>query len=262
MKGGGVGGATKSNVKFRMPTAENLIPIRIDVEVEGQRFKDAFTWNPNDSDFEVTTFAMRTVKDLNLAMAFIPLIAQSIQTQVNEFRGYEGLEMTMGERVHCLKLDLRVNSTVIRDQFLWDLGNLDTDPEEFARCLCKDLELEDPEVGPAVAFAIREQLYELVVLSVSSGRETRISKKSRRDWALDFSQSSKAVSSFELMKRSSSKSSAVRKRNEWDFFEPIVEILTREEVEALEAREERNARIKKRQEEKDDLYVNRYARER
>lgn len=186
----------------------------------------------------------------------------TLTTQVNEFRSYEGLEMTMGERVHCLKLDLRVNSTVIRDQFLWDLGNLESDPEEFARCLCKDLELEDPEVGPAVAFAIREQLYELAVLSVSSGRETRISKKSRRDWALDFSQSSKAVSAFELMKRTSSKSSAVRKRNEWDFFEPIVEILTREEVEALEAREERNARIKKRQEEKDDLYVNRYARDR
>lgn len=262
MKGGGFGGVTKSNVKFRMPTSENLIPIRIDLEVEGQRFKDAFTWNPNDLDSEVTAFAMRTVKDLNLAMAFIPLITQSIQTQVNEFRSYEGLEMTMGERVHCLKLDLRVNSTVIRDQFLWDLGNLDSDPEEFARCLCKDLELDDPEVAPAVALAIREQLYELAVLSVSSGRETRISKKSRRDWALDFSQSSKAVSAFELMKRSSNKSSAVRKRNEWDFFEPVVEILTREEVEALEAREERNARIKKRQEEKEDLYVNRYARER
>ncbi|MCO5576102.1 hypothetical protein L7F22_029909 [Adiantum nelumboides] len=261
MKGGAHGGGVpKSNVKFQMPTAENLIPIRIDVEVDGQRFKDAFTWNPNELDVEITAFARRTVKDLNLPMAFLPLIAQSIQTQVNEFRSYEGLEMIAGERVHCLKLDLRVNSTVIRDQFLWDLGNLESDPEEFARCLCKDLELEDPEVGPAVAFAIREQLYELAVLSVSSGRETRISKKSRREWAMDFSQSSKAVSAFELMKRSSSKSSAVRKRNEWDFFEPIVEILTKEEVEALEAREERNARIKKQQEEKDDLYVNRYSR--
>ncbi|MCO5550403.1 hypothetical protein L7F22_003887 [Adiantum nelumboides] len=292
MKGGAHGGGVpKSNVKFQMPTAENLIPIRIDVEVEGQRFKDAFTWNPNELDVEITAFARRTVKDLNLPMAFLPLIAQSIQTQVNEFRSYEGLEMIAGERVHCLKLDLRVNNTVIRDQFLWDLGNLESNPEEFARCLCKDLELEDPEVGPAVAFAIREQLYELAVLSVSSGRETRISKKSRREWAMDFSQSRfdllvqmyvgilfkhfylaiylkclslvaarQCLDAFELMKRSSSKSSAVRKKNEWDFFEPIVEILTKEEVEALEAREERNARIKKRQEEKDDLYVNRYSR--
>lgn len=232
----------------------------MDVESEGQRYKDAFTWNANDPESEITVFAKRTVKDLNLSSTFIPLIVQSIQAQVIEFRSYEGLEMTTGERVHCLKLDLRVNSTVIRDQFLWDLGNLDSDPEEFARCLCRDLELEDPEVGPAIAVAIREQLYELAVQSTSSGRETRISKKTRRDWTMDFTQSSKVVSAFELMKRSSSKSSAVRKRNEWDLFEPVVEILTKEEVEVLDAREERNARLKKRQEEKDDPYLNRYIR--
>ena len=29
------------------PTAENLIPIRLDIEIDGQRYKDAFTWNPS-----------------------------------------------------------------------------------------------------------------------------------------------------------------------------------------------------------------------
>lgn len=29
------------------PTAENLIPIRLDIEIDGQRYKDAFAWNPN-----------------------------------------------------------------------------------------------------------------------------------------------------------------------------------------------------------------------
>lgn len=254
------GSSSKSNVRFRMPTAENLIPIRIDVEAEGQRYKDAFTWNANDPDSEISVFAKRTVKDLNLPIAFVPHIVQAIQAQVSEFHSYEGLEMITGERVVCLKLDLRVNSTVIRDQFLWDVGNFDSDPEEFAKCLCRDLELEDPEVGPAIAVAIREQLYVLAAQSVSSGRETRISKKTRRDWTMDFTQSSKVVSAFELMKRSSSKSSAVRKRNEWDLFEPVVEILTKEEVEALDAREERNARLKKRQEEKDDPYANHHMR--
>jgi SWI/SNF-related matrix-associated actin-dependent regulator of chromatin subfamily B member 1 len=79
-----------------------------------------------------------------------------------------------------LQIDLRVNNTVIRDQFLWvctcivvifgsphvliialtpiystlllplggqDIGNLDSDPEEFARTLCDDLNITDPEVG-------------------------------------------------------------------------------------------------------------------
>lgn len=34
----------------------------------------------------------------------------------------------------------------------------------------------------------------------------------------------------------------IRKRKEWDVYEPIVDLLSVEEVEALEAREERNAR--------------------
>lgn len=34
----------------------------------------------------------------------------------------------------------------------------------------------------------------------------------------------------------------VRKRKEWDIYEPIVDLLSNEEVDALEAREERNAR--------------------
>ena len=74
-----------------------------------------------------------------------------------------------------LQIDLRVNNTVIRDQFFWvcmcvfvdsrsphvqkicynspaffggqDIGNLDSDPEEFARTLCDDLNITDPEVG-------------------------------------------------------------------------------------------------------------------
>ncbi|RRT36116.1 hypothetical protein B296_00034670 [Ensete ventricosum] len=29
------------------PTAENFVPIRLDLDIDGQRFKDAFTWNPS-----------------------------------------------------------------------------------------------------------------------------------------------------------------------------------------------------------------------
>ncbi|XP_031498950.1 chromatin structure-remodeling complex protein BSH isoform X3 [Nymphaea colorata] len=142
-------GAPKLATKFRMPTSENLVPIRVDVEVEGQRFKDTFTWNPTDPDSEVVVFARRTVKDLKLPPAFITPIAQSIQSQLTEFRSYEGQEMSTGEKVLPLKLDLRVNNTVIRDQFLWDINNFESDPEEFARIFCKELDIGDPEVGDA-----------------------------------------------------------------------------------------------------------------
>ncbi|KAG7631607.1 SNF5/SMARCB1/INI1 [Arabidopsis suecica] len=231
----------KGPVKFRMPTAENLVPIRLDIQFEGQRYKDAFTWNPSDPDNEVVIFAKRTVKDLKLPYAFVTQIAQSIQSQLSDFRAYEGQDMYTGEKIIPIKLDLRVNQTLIKDQFLWDLNNFESDPEEFARTLCKDLGVEDPEVGPAVAFAIREQLYEIAIQSVASARESRLSKKGRR--GSDHGSASKASGlSMDLMKLFSFKSSVVRKRKDLDVYEPVVDLLTSEEVDALEAREERHAR--------------------
>ncbi|KAJ4843916.1 hypothetical protein Tsubulata_049065 [Turnera subulata] len=96
--------SSKTPVKFRMPTSENLVPIRLDIEIEGQRFKDAFTWNPSDPDSEVVVFARRTVKDLKLPPAFAMQIAQSIQTQLAEFRSYEGQDMHAGEKIVPIKV--------------------------------------------------------------------------------------------------------------------------------------------------------------
>ncbi|XP_023538812.1 chromatin structure-remodeling complex protein BSH [Cucurbita pepo subsp. pepo] len=232
---------SKSPFKFRIPTAENLVPIRLDIEIDGQRFKDAFTWNPTDPDSEVVVFAKRTVKDLKLPPAFITQIAQSIQSQLTEFRSFEGQDMYTGEKIITIKLDLRVNNTLIRDQFLWDLNNYESDPEEFSRTFCKDLGIEDPEVGPAIAVAIREQLYEIAVQNVASARESRLSKKGRRGFE-HVSASKTGGASVDLMKLFGHRSSAVRKRKDWDIYEPIVDLLSNEEVDALEAKEERAAR--------------------
>ncbi|KAK9113985.1 hypothetical protein Syun_020782 [Stephania yunnanensis] len=47
---------------------------------------------------------------------------------------------------------------------------------------------------------------------------------------------------LDLVKLFGGKSSVIRKRKEWDLYEPIVDLLSNEEVETLNAREERNAR--------------------
>ncbi|XP_072975625.1 chromatin structure-remodeling complex protein BSH isoform X2 [Typha angustifolia] len=234
-------GASKAPVKFRMPTEENLVPIRLDIEVDGQRYKDAFTWNPDDPDSEVVSFSKRTVKDLKLPPTFMTHIAQSIQTQLAEFRSFEGQEMHIKEKIVPIKIDLRVNNTVVRDQFLWDISNFESDPEEFARTLCKDLNIGDPEVGPAIAVAIREQLYEIAAQSISSVREARLGKKGRRG-AETVTNSKAGNSALDLVKYFGSKGSVIRKRKEWYLYEPIVDILSNEEVGALDAREELNAR--------------------
>ncbi|KAI3423359.1 uncharacterized protein J3R85_011093 [Psidium guajava] len=228
-------------VKFKIPTADNLVPIRLDIEIDGQRYRDAFTWNPSDPDSEVVVFAKRTVKDLKLPPAFITQIAQSIQSQLADFRSYEGQDMFAGEKIVPIKLDMRVNHTLVRDQFLWDLSNFESDPEEFARTFCRDMNIQDPEVGPAIAFAIREQLYEIAIQNVTSARESRISKKGRRGF--EYVPASKAGGiSLDLVKYFGQKTSVVRKRKDWDAFEPIVDILSSEEVDALEVREKKNTR--------------------
>ncbi|KAG6382546.1 hypothetical protein SASPL_157780 [Salvia splendens] len=215
----------RNPVKFRIPTADNLVPIRLDIEIEGQKFRDAFIWNPSDPDSEVVVFAKRTVKDLKLPPAFVTQIAQSIQTQLTEFRSYEGQDMYTGEKVVPIK----------------DLNNFESNPEEFAKTFCKDMGIEDPEVGPAIAIAIREQLYEIAVQNVTSARESRINKKGRR--GLEHSQASKnSGNAADLFKLFGSKSSVVRKRKEWDVYEPMIDLLSNEEVDALKAKEERNAR--------------------
>ncbi|XP_007039948.2 PREDICTED: chromatin structure-remodeling complex protein BSH isoform X4 [Theobroma cacao] len=215
----------KAPLKFRMPTAENLVPIRLDIEVDGQRYKDAFTWNPNDPDSEVVMFARRTVKDLKLAPGFIPQIVQSIQSQLADFRSYEGQDMYAGDKIVPIK----------------DLNNFESDPEEFSRTLCKDLGIEDPEVGPAIAYAIREQLYEIAIQNVTSARENRISKKGRRG-AEHFPPSKAGGAALDLIKLFSFRSSVVRKRKEWGYYKPTLDLLSNEDVDALEAKEERSGR--------------------
>ncbi|KAJ6807361.1 chromatin structure-remodeling complex protein BSH isoform X1 [Iris pallida] len=243
--------SSKVPIKFRLPTAENLVPIRLDIEVDGQRLKDAFTWNVNDPDSEVVNFAKRTVKDLKLPPSFITQITQSVQSQLAEFRSFEGQDMQNKEKIVALKLDLRVSNTVIRDQFLWDVSNLESDPEEFARTFCKDMNIGDPEVAPAIAVSIREQLYKIAVQNVSSAREYRMGKKGRR--GLENVPNSKSGNgALDLVKLFGIKGSIVRKRKEWYLYEPIVDILSNEEVEALDAREERNSRLKKKLEEKEE----------
>eukprot|EP00243_Klebsormidium_subtile_P001376 TRINITY_DN12378_c0_g1_i2.p1 TRINITY_DN12378_c0_g1~~TRINITY_DN12378_c0_g1_i2.p1 ORF type:complete len:255 (+),score=62.69 TRINITY_DN12378_c0_g1_i2:415-1179(+) len=235
--------------KFRMPTSENLVPIRIDIEVDGRRLKDAFSWHADEPDSTIQPFAKRLVKEAGLPSVFTHPVAQSIQAQLAEFRSYEAQPAPAAgvEKIRQIKLEVRVNNTYIEDQFLWDLNNYDSDPEAFAESLARDLEIDDPEVAPAIALAIREQLYEMLKQSLM-GREGRISKRARREKGVpDYSQVGDTTA-LSLMKRPNNKISVVRKRNDWEEWEPMYEILTDKEVEALDAKDERDARFKRRQE--------------
>eukprot|EP00897_Mesotaenium_endlicherianum_P009906 jgi/Mesen1/8944/ME000553S08413 len=175
----------QTRLPFKMPTVDNLIPIRLDLDIEGIKVKDAFTWHADEPDAEILPFVRRMVKEEELPAYVVPHVVQAIQEQVLDFRSLEGQEWGLEERLQLLKLDLRVNGLYIRDQFLWDVNNPASDPDAFARQLCKDIGIEDRQVAPALSVAIREQIYEIVRMGLG-GRESRSSKKARHRTSTDF----------------------------------------------------------------------------
>ncbi|XP_039030613.1 chromatin structure-remodeling complex protein BSH-like, partial [Hibiscus syriacus] len=93
----------------------------------------------------------------------------------------------------------------------------------------------------AIALAIREQLYEIAIQNVASARENRINKKGRRA-AEHFPISKASGAALDLMKLFSFRSSVIRKRKEWDNYKPVLDVLSNEDVDALEAKKERSGR--------------------
>lgn len=79
---------------------------------------------------------------------------------------------------HCIehrcciifRLDFRVGDLYIQDQFVWDMGNPEANPELFARVYCEDLNL-DCQIASRIAWHIREQLYKIKRSHKSKGAE-------------------------------------------------------------------------------------------
>ncbi|KUF87559.1 Chromatin structure-remodeling complex protein BSH [Phytophthora nicotianae] len=143
----------------KFPTHDTLlIPIRLDIDVEGYRYIDSFSWNFYEKDFTYETFAAALVRDLDLPNCFYKRIAKSIQEQVEKAQKLlPWSEAVTGESLHPIFINLRLNDTIYIDRFEWDLNNPNNSPERFAQVVCEDLGLSG-EFEAQVALSIREQL--------------------------------------------------------------------------------------------------------
>ena len=63
--------------------------------------------------------------------------------------------MPEGEAIRVIKLNVRINNIIIRDQFEWDINDPRNSPEDFAESLCADLGLGSEFMLP-IAHQIRE----------------------------------------------------------------------------------------------------------
>jgi len=135
---------------------EVLVPIRLDMEIDGQKLRDTFTWNKNESLVTPEQFAEILCDDLDLnPMTFVPAIAGSIRQQTEQFNTENILDES-DQRV-IIKLNVHVGNVSVVDQFEWDMSDPLNNPEDFSKRLCAELGLGG-EFVTAISYSIRGQL--------------------------------------------------------------------------------------------------------
>lgn len=164
---------------------EVLVPIRLDMELEGQKLRDTFTWNKNGKKNKMLSFSQNDsiqlieinlisfwqtecmitpeqfaevlCDDLDLnPIPFVPAIAAAIRQQTEVFPSEPVVDESNDQRV-IIKLNVHVGNTSLVDQIEWDMSQKENNPEEFAMKLCAELGLGG-EFVTAIAYSIRGQL--------------------------------------------------------------------------------------------------------
>ena len=122
---------------------EVLVPIRLDMDLEGQKLRDTFLWNKSETLISPDMYAEILCDDLDLnPIHFVPAISAAIQQQVDAYNADADnlLKAQMDRRV-VIKLNIHVGNISLVDQFEWDLAEEQNSPEEFAKKICADLSL-------------------------------------------------------------------------------------------------------------------------
>lgn len=151
---------------------EELVPVRLDIEMDKLRLRDTFTWNLNDRLIPMQLFAETLVEDLKLPIESSRHLAQQVHSELVEqltnyyphiyppgvpaepdlpYGAYKNDDMRI-----TIKLNITIGHITLVDQFEWDTNNPLNSPEEFARQMALDLSLSG-EFTTAIAHSIREQ---------------------------------------------------------------------------------------------------------
>ena len=135
-----------------------MIPIRLDIDLESYKIKDAFMWNMNGAALlriepnayllaeELVTpdqFANIMCLDLDIPpQVFAPQISSAIRTQIEEYAPVAEIQIPEETEMRVIvSLQLHLAKHLLRDQFEWNLSAADITPEEFSKLLCQDLSL-------------------------------------------------------------------------------------------------------------------------
>jgi SWI/SNF-related matrix-associated actin-dependent regulator of chromatin subfamily B protein 1 len=162
----------RADVKDQAELAEELVPIRLDIEHDKVKLRDTFTMNLHDYITDTELFATQLVEDFNVPQAsFVYIrnqVIHKITEQLQEFYPHiyiddPPLDETLpyfayknDEMRVLVKLNITIASHTLIDQFEWEINNPLNNPEEFALVMVKELSLSG-EFATAIAHQIREQ---------------------------------------------------------------------------------------------------------
>ncbi|CAL4239745.1 unnamed protein product [Meganyctiphanes norvegica] len=137
---------------------EELVPIRLDMEIGDVKLRDTCVWNKNETLITPEQFAEILCDDLDInPMVFVPAIANSVHQQCEQHPSEKEFLDLQDTRI-VIKLNIHIGNMSLCDQFEWDLSNPENSPEDFANCLCRELGLGG-EFVTAVAYSIRGQIF-------------------------------------------------------------------------------------------------------
>ncbi|CAI4230321.1 unnamed protein product [Auanema sp. JU1783] len=137
---------------------EDLVPIRLDMELEGVKLRDTFCINKNEKLITPDLVAEIICEDLDLpSNNFQPAVAAAIHQQLEAATEAPPLDNNVSDQRAILKLNINVGNQSLVDQFEWDMSDPNNNPEDFARSLCSELGLGG-EFASAIAYSIRGQL--------------------------------------------------------------------------------------------------------
>ncbi|KAF2711687.1 SNF5-domain-containing protein [Pleomassaria siparia CBS 279.74] len=165
-------GIKKKDGEAQAEQVEELIPVRLDIELDKIKLRDTFTWNLHDRVINPEIFAEYLVEDFKLPLEIrghlIQLINREIQEQIQDYYPHaffddEPLDPHLpysafknDEMRVLIKLNITIGQHTLVDQFEWEINNPLNSPEEFARQMSADLSLSG-EFTTAIAHSIREQ---------------------------------------------------------------------------------------------------------
>ncbi|KAF3045118.1 SWI/SNF chromatin-remodeling complex subunit [Didymella heteroderae] len=151
---------------------EELVPIRLEIELDRLKLRDTFTWNLHDRVTEPMLVARTLVEDFQVPPELQQNIIHQVNREIHEqiqdyyphaffddepldssqpYSAYKNDEMRI-----LIKLNITIGQHTLVDQFEWEINNPLNSPEEFAKQMAADLSLSG-EFVTAIAHSIREQ---------------------------------------------------------------------------------------------------------